>query len=142
VIVIISVGGDTIGPRIGAPSFDNVVTSTASLTVTANISDGLTGGHGVASATLYYGYAAPYNGAQVAGTGPGGNGDGEWRFVIPPQGESHVNDTLYFFITAKDDDATPATATNDNGGSYFRVQIIASEISVYLPLVVRNTSGG
>jgi len=41
----------------------------------------------------------------VAGTGPGG--DGEWRFVVPPQGEGHVDQTLRFYITAQDGNATP-----------------------------------
>ena len=74
----------------------------------------------------------------MEGTGPSGNGDGVWHFVVPPQGESHEDDTLYFFITAEDSDATPATTTNNNGGNYFQVQIVASESKIYLPLVTRN----
>jgi len=74
----------------------------------------------------------------VAGTGPGGNGDGEWRFVVPPQGKGHMDQTLRFYITAQDDDATPVTTTNNNGGNYFQVQIVAAESKIYLPLVMRN----
>jgi len=96
-----------------------------------------TGGHGVASATLYYGYTAPYNASHVVGSGPGGNGDGVWSFVVPPQGEGHEGNTLRFFITAQDGDDTPNSTTNDNNGSYFSVSI-ASENEIYLPLVVRN----
>lgn len=138
VIVTVTSGGDDVGPQIGTPSFDSIITSTESLAVTADISDALTGGNGVAQATLHYGYTAPYNGSQVTGTGPGGTGPGVWHFVVPPQGESHEDDTLYFFITAEDSDATPATTTNNNGGNYFQVQIVAAESKIYLPLVTRN----
>lgn len=129
---------DTVGPRIGTPAFASSVTSTHPLAVTANISDALTGGHGVAAATLYYGYIAPYNGFQVAGAGPGGNGDGMWCFAIPAQGGSHEGQTLHFFIAAQDGDVTPATTTHNNDGNYFQVQIVASESKVYLPLIMRS----
>jgi len=128
---------DTAGPGIGTPVFASSVASTHSLAVTADINDGSTGGNGVAAATLYYGYATPYNDSQVTGTGPGGNGDGVWHFAIPPQGGSHEGQALRFFITAQDGDVTPATTTNNNEGNYFQVQIVATESKVYLPLVLR-----
>jgi len=114
---------DTEGPTIATPSFDSSVASDDPLTVTSTISDASTGNHGVASATLYYGYTSPYNQSQVAGTGPGGNGDGTWSFVIPPEGDSHEYETLKFYIVACDDDDSPACSTNDNSGSYYSVLI-------------------
>jgi len=117
---------DEIGPTIGTPTYASSTPNTSLAVVSADISDAASGGNGVLSATLYYGYSAPYNQNSVAGTGPGGNGDGTWSFTIPPQGVTHVGQTLYFSIQACDNDATSACSTNDDGGSYFPL-LIGSE---------------
>jgi len=95
---------DTEGPVIGTPTYSTSVTSGQSIDITANISDAATGGSGVSNAILYYGYTPPYNQNNVQGTGPGGNGDGEWTFNIPGQSEDNEGDTLKFYIVAEDND--------------------------------------
>jgi len=129
---------DWSGPVIGTPAFASSVGTDQSLTVTAEISDATMGNHGVSEATLLYGYAAPYDQYQVAGFGPGGNGDGQWTFTVPPQGGANAGKALKFSLVARDDDDSPASTVNNNGGAYFAVSIMGAEQRIYLPLVVRN----
>jgi hypothetical protein len=126
------------GPVIGTPAFSGSVQSSDPLTVTVEISDATTGNHGVSQATLLYGYTAPYDQYQVAGAGPGGNGDGQWTFVVPPQGAANTGKTLRFSLTARDNDDSPASTVNNNGGNYFLVSITGGELRIYLPLVMKN----
>lgn len=81
--------------------------------------------HGVAQATLFYGYAPPYNQNIVSGVGPGGNGDGTWHFTIPPQGSEHAGQRLYFWLQACDGDDSPACADDVNDGQFYPVAISA-----------------
>ena len=94
------------GPRIGNPSFAGSVPSDEPLTVTSYITN-TTSDTGVSAATLFYGYTPPYTQSSVPGSGPGGNGDGEWAFTIPPQGDGHEGQMLYFSLAAQDGDAPP-----------------------------------
>ena len=117
---------DALGPEIGMPDYADPVTYDQPLVVTAEISDEGTGDHGVISATLYYSYTAPYTQSSVAGTRPmGPNGDGQWTFTIPPQGEAREGETLRFILEAVDGDNSPATGVQDNGGAGFPVTIAA-----------------
>ena len=84
----------------------------AAVTVTATVSDAAHGDNGVASATLYYAYAWPFNDFSIAGTGPGGSGDGAWTFEIPAQGSGHQGETLLFFLRADDSIGNPAFDSN------------------------------
>jgi TolB protein len=93
------------------------------IVVTASILDQGEVRHGVAEATLFYGYASPYDQSSVAGTGPGGSGDGQWQFIIPAQGTGHAGQALYFWLEACDGDDSPACAAGDNAGQYYRVAI-------------------
>jgi hypothetical protein len=129
---------DLDGPAIAAPTFSDTVPSDAPLLVTVDIRDQATGGNGVSQATLYFGYDAPYDQNQVPGTGPGGNGDGSWTFEIPAQGAGHEGQTLWFWITARDGDDSPATSTDTNGGTYYAVSIAGPRLYIYLPLLVRD----
>jgi len=122
-------GPPSIGPVISTPSFAPTVASNEPLTVTTHISDASTGNNGVAAATLYFGYTAPYTETAIAGTGPGGNGDGLWSFVIPAQEDNREEATLKFYITAIDHDTPPGTSVNDNSGSYFPVSITDDDTS-------------
>lgn len=132
---------DTTGPSIGSPVFSPDVASDEPVTVTVSISDELTGDKGTISATLFYGYGMPYNQYEAAGAGPGGNGDGQWTFVIPPQGAAHEGDVLRFGITAADGDNTPAYTTDDNGGAYYPVTIVEPrDFLVYLPYLARGAT--
>jgi len=114
---------DDEGPTIGTPSYSSSVPSDQSLNVQVSISDAATGDHGVSEAILYYGYTSPYNQNNVSGTGPGGNGDGTWAFTVPAQGDAHEGQTLRFYIGAWDDDTSPASSIQDNGGSHYSVSI-------------------
>ena len=125
-------------PVIGMPTYVSPVPGDKSITVTVEISDQVVGGHGILGATLYYGYTAPYNQSTVSGTGPGGNGDGTWTFLIPAQGSAHNGQTLYFSIEACDNADTPACPVNDNSGNYFAVDITCVGCHMHLPLVFRN----
>jgi hypothetical protein len=115
---------DVQGPDIATPDYPESAGVDEPLVVTADISDAGTGDHGVTSATLFYGYTAPYTQWSVAGTAPTGpNGDGTWTFTIPPQGEEHEGETLRFLLEAVDGDNSPATGVQDNGGAGFPVTI-------------------
>lgn len=127
---------DSLGPVIVSVVAPGQAGVAEDIPVQAQVSDAARGNHGVSSATLYYGYAAPYN-STIAGTGPGGNGDGSWSFTIPAQGSGHQGQTLHFFLLAVDGDDTPAWTVDDNGGVYYGV-LIGSGWSVYLPLVMRH----
>ena len=128
---------DTQGPVIGAPAYSSPTLSNASITVTVGIFDQATGTYGVLSATLSSGYAAPYNQHNVSGSGPGGNGDGTWTFVIPAQGDAHEGQTLRFSLEACDGDNSPACSVNDGGGSHFAVAIADDDAAP--PLFTNNT---
>ena len=128
---------DPTGPVIGMPSYVSSAPGNESITVTADISDLGAGAHGVFSATLSYGYAAPYNQHNVPGSGPGGNGDGRWTFVIPAQGDACEGQTLRFSLEACDGDNSPACSVNDNGGSHFAVAVTDDDVAP--PLFTNNT---
>lgn len=128
---------DSLGPDITAVAAPGQAGVGDTILVQAQVSDAARGNHGVSSAALYYGYAAPYNQNTIAGTGPGGSGDGAWSFVIPAQGAGHQGQILRFFLLALDGDDTPAWTVERNGGSYYSV-LIGSGWSVYLPLVMRQ----
>jgi subtilisin family serine protease len=131
---------DLQGPTIGTPVFSDTVPADRTLTVTVSINDAAAGDYGVLAAGLLYGYTSPYNQAQVAGVGPGGDGDGLWTFIIPPQGIVNVGKVLRFSIVALDADDWPAATVDDNGGMYYMVTIgqAAEEWWIYLPLVMRQ----
>lgn len=101
------------GPAISGVTYPTAATSSAAVLISALISDAEQGGEGVASATLYYGYAWPFNEFAVSGAGPGGTGDGTWSFILPPQGSGHQGQTLAFFFRADDGAGHPAFDTND-----------------------------
>jgi len=128
---------DSLGPDITAVAAPGQAGVGDTILVQAQVSDAARGNHGVSGAALYYGYAAPYNQNTIAGTGPGGSGDGAWSFVIPAQGSGNQGQTLRFFLLALDGDDTPAWTVDDNSGSYYSV-LIGSGWSVYLPLVRRQ----
>ena len=109
------------GPAISNVSRPSVVSSALPAVVTANVSDVGQGDSGVASATLYYGYAWPFNASLVTGTGPGGSGDGTWTFAIPAQGAGRRNQTLSFFI--RGDDGAGVPAFDSNGEALYPVLI-------------------
>jgi hypothetical protein len=119
----IATDDDLLGPEIAIPDYADSVATDQPLEVTADISDAGAGDHGVISATLYYGYAAPYTQSSVEGTGPGGDGDGSWTFTIPPQGAAYEGQTLRFLLEAVDGDNSPATSVQDNDGAGFPVSI-------------------
>ena len=129
---------DTQGPMIGAPSYANSVPSDEPITVTVEVSDQTTGGHGVLTATLHFGYTVPYNQHSIGGSGPGGDGDGIWTFIILAQGDAYEGQTLRFSLEACDGDNSPVCSMRDNSGNYYAVRI-ASSFEIYLPLVVRNS---
>jgi subtilisin family serine protease len=130
---------DLQGPVISTPVFSDTVAADQPLTVTMSIQDAGTGNHGVLAAALLYGYTPPYRQFQAIGTGPGGNGDGPWVFVIPPQGADHIGHVLRFSLIALDADDWPAATTNDHNGTYYAVTIGHEEgIKIFLPLVLRN----
>jgi len=118
---------DTEGPVIRTPVYLSSVISGQSIDISANISDATTGNSGINKAILYYGYSSPYNQNNVVGTGPGGNGDGNWTFTIPAQVESHEGETLKFYVWAEDNDNDipndRSSSINNNGGSSFSVSI-------------------
>jgi len=128
---------DSLGPAISSVSAPGQVDVDEDILIQAQVSDSARGNHGVSSAMLYYGYVAPYNQDTIAGTGPGGNGDGTWSFVIPPQGIGHQGQTLRFFLLAVDGDDTPAWTVDDNQGAYYAIQI-GGGWHIYLPLVTRQ----
>ncbi len=128
---------DSLGPAITSVAAPGQAGIGEGIHVQAQVSDSARGNHGVSSAALYYGYAAPYNQNTIAGTGPGGNGDGPWSFVIPAQGAGHSGQTLRFFLLAVDGDDTPAWTVDDNEGTYYGI-LLGSGWSVYLPLVMRQ----
>lgn len=110
------------GPRIGGPSFASSMPSDEPLTVTARITN-TTSGTGVPTATLRYGYTPPYTQSSVLGSGPGGDGNGEWTFAIPPQGDTYEGQTLYFSLAAQDGDIPPGETVDDNTGGYYSASI-------------------
>ena len=113
---------DDIGvPTIGTPTFDNSVMENETLTVSCIITDL----DGILNATLYYGYVSPYNSYYAIGSTTGGD---NWQFVIPAQGDSYEGYHLYFWILAYDNDVTPHFSINDNGGSYYLVNITDSDL--------------
>jgi hypothetical protein len=114
---------DLQGPTIGTPDFGSTVGSNEHLSVEAWIEDASTGGNGVGEATLCYGYTAPYAESCLAGTGPGGNGDGLWTFAVPPQGEGRAGQMLKFSLSATDSDDSPETTWDTNEGDYYAVSV-------------------
>lgn len=125
---------DIVGPQIGNPNFSPSVYGDKPITVTASIDDIVTGNHGVASAFLYYGYSWPYTQTTINGVSPGGNGDGVWTFVIPPQGYSSSDKILRFLIAANDNDNSPGTTVDGNNGQYYQVLVVPFRI--HLPLIL------
>ncbi|MCP4251714.1 MAG: LamG domain-containing protein, partial [bacterium] len=109
------------GPEIGGLTSPSAVGYATTAVVTATISDVNAGDHGVASATLYYGYGWPYNDFSVVGSGPGGTGDGPWTFDIPAQGQGHQGETISFFIRADDTRGNPTF--DSNGGTTYSISI-------------------
>ena len=107
---------DTAGPSISGISFSSSIVSNETLTVSCTITDY----SGILSSTLYYGYSNPYNQNNVGGTNTGGN---NWEFVIPAQGDSNEGSTLSFYMQATDNDNSQLTTTENNGGSYYDVDI-------------------
>ncbi|MCP4251313.1 MAG: hypothetical protein GY778_30120 [bacterium] len=101
------------GPAITGTSFPTSVHYDTQVVVTALITDADQGNAGVASATLYYGYAWPFNDYSAVGVGPGGTGDGTWTFTIPPQGIANQGATLLFFLRADDGAGHPSFDTNN-----------------------------
>ena len=112
------------GPEISNLSYPSTRESDLPIEVCADISDATTGGEGVSGATLYYGYSSPYNQLQAVGRGPGGNGDGEWCFTIPPQGDGHEGQMLRFYVAARDGSPTHNETIDDNEGAYYAVAIL------------------
>jgi subtilisin family serine protease len=106
------------GPRVGSPAFSTSVPSDEPLTVTVGITN-TTSTSGVVAAALHYGYTPPYSQSSVAGSGPGGNGDGLWTFAVLPQGDGHEGQTLRFWLSALDGDASSGETVDDNGGVYY-----------------------
>lgn len=126
---------DAVGPPATLPSDIFSVEVEETLILYATISDAATGGHGVTSAALYYGFDFPYDTYPVAGTGPGGNGDGEWMFTIPAQTSENQGEILKFYILATDGDDTPADAISNNYGEFFDI-VILGENKIYLPIIM------
>jgi hypothetical protein len=110
------------GPRIGSPTFAGSTPSDESLTVTTRITN-TTSATGVSTATLCYGYTSPYTQSSVPGSDPGGNGDGEWTFAIPPQGDVREGQTLHFSLAAQDGDIPPGETVDNNDGSHYSLSI-------------------
>lgn len=114
---------DVSGPAIALSAIPPEAVSTEPITITAEINDTLTGNHGVVSASLTYGYEEPFDQNVVQGVGPGGNGDGMWAFVIPPQGEELEGQSLNFAIAATDGDNSPESTVEDGGGAGYSLPI-------------------
>jgi hypothetical protein len=110
------------GPRIGVPTFDTDVASDESLTVTVPITNTIDE-TGVATAAIRCGYVSPYTQATVAGSGPGGDGNGTWTFTIPPQGDAREGQTLHFSLAARDGDTPTGETIDDNDGSNYTVTV-------------------
>jgi len=108
---------DTIGPEIGSPEAPGSVPSNESIGIICNIVDP----SGVQNIILYFGYNPPYNQYFVDGNNVGEN---TWEFTIEPQGEENEGKVLNFFISASDEDNSPATTIADNEGAYYSVNII------------------
>jgi hypothetical protein len=115
------------GPRVGTPIFDPSIASDQVGTVTVPITN-TTNDSGVVSATLLYGYAAPYDAASVAGTGPGGDGNGDWSFDVPPQGDAHEGQTLRFWLSAADGDVPTGITSETADGSYYAIEITDDDL--------------
>jgi hypothetical protein len=116
---------DAEGPAVSVTSYPASVAPDETAVVTATVSDAATGGSGVASATLYYGYVWPYNQFSVLGSGPGGSGDGTWTFEIAAQGAGHLGETLSFFIRA--DDGAGNLGFDSNGGALYAVLVFGAD---------------
>ncbi len=116
---------DAEGPAVSVTSYPATVAPDEAAGVTATISDATSGGSGVASATLYYGYAWPYNQFLASGSGPGGSGDGTWTFEMAAQGTGHVGQTLSFFIRADDGAGNPGF--DSNGGALYAVLVFGAD---------------
>lgn len=140
-ITVHTIGDDDLqGPAIGTPSFSSTVPADRSLTVTLDISDAAYGNHGILAAGLLYGYEPSYDQSLTVGLGPGGNGDGLWTLVVPPQGFLNQGKVLYFSLVALDADDWPAATLKNNDGAYYAV-IIGLPVEAwrsYLPLVLRR----
>jgi hypothetical protein len=132
---------DVLGPDVVLVSAPAEVNSNLDAVVTVTVDDSGRGGSGVASASLAYGYQPPYAEGLVAGTGPGGSGDGTWTFVIPPQGAGREGQDLRFWLEAADDDNSPASTLDDNGGAYYAITIKRPIFRAYLPLLTRRYDG-
>lgn len=112
-------------PLISSVAYSTPVHVASASTVTAHIRDQGAVGHGVLSATLFYGYDPPYDQVSVAGTGPGGDGNGRWRFTLPPQGEARAGQRLRFWVKACDGDDSPACTVDDDTGVYYPIVVSA-----------------
>jgi len=124
VLIDLTADDDLAPPTIADVAYNTPAHIADTIIVTAAITDQGEVPHGVFSATLYYGYDLPYSQAYVTGVGPDGNGDGVWQFLIPAQGAARAGQRLRFWLAACDGDTdSPACATDDHGGQYYRVAI-------------------
>lgn len=128
---------DSLGPDINLSSYPQSVAAEDTLSINVMISDSTTGNHGVSEAILHYGYSFPDESWSVTGVGPGGNGDGQWTFIIPAQGQDNEGRTFRFYITAVDDDSIPAYSFENDSGQYFTVYVLG-EYKIYLPLLIKS----
>jgi beta propeller repeat protein len=112
-------------PLIANVAYSTPVHIDSPITVTASIHDQGEVLHGVFSATLFCGYEPPYDQTAVPGSGPGGSGDGLWRFFVPAQGAAHAGQRLFFWLSACDGDDSVACAGDDNEGQYYDVAVSA-----------------
>ncbi|MFX1470278.1 MAG: hypothetical protein ACFFB8_16675, partial [Promethearchaeota archaeon] len=117
---------DTIGPEISAVSYPSSVSINDQINVICTIFDPSN-----VNVMLYYGYDPPYDQNNVEGSYFGEN---NWEFNIPTQGDENKGKSLYFFIIASDEDNSPATTIDDNGGAYYNIEI--SDTDNETPVIV------
>ncbi len=110
-------------PFIGEPNYVTHTLFNRPITVTVHISDALTGNNGIVSAMLHYSYTDPYDQVEIIGTGPGGNGEGLWTFIIPAQEEMREGETLSFWVSAINGEDSRVTAVKNNNNAYYPIEV-------------------